>query len=164
MIPPTDDKLYELYRPLSPVLTQQARRETPILGCTGALTSIPRTMSSLQNHLILRPVADEVIIDPPTPDMNDVLLVPMRSDRARSLTIVAQGRSVQAERSVADKHPFATTSNIQTSRTCNGRTECCQLLEVRVSNKSDFSTRFASTLRARPRNEQSTDTDAWEYR
>ncbi|KAI6023411.1 hypothetical protein EDC04DRAFT_290060 [Pisolithus marmoratus] len=31
------DNLSELYRPMSPVLTRQARRETPKLGCTGAL-------------------------------------------------------------------------------------------------------------------------------
>ncbi|KAI6024329.1 hypothetical protein EDC04DRAFT_279028 [Pisolithus marmoratus] len=31
------DNLSKLYRPMSPVLTRQARRETPKLGCTGAL-------------------------------------------------------------------------------------------------------------------------------
>ncbi|KAI6023413.1 hypothetical protein EDC04DRAFT_290364 [Pisolithus marmoratus] len=62
-------------------------RETPKLGCTGALASVPRTTPSLQSHLILRPVADEVIVDPPTPDMNDVLDIRYKLDAASQANI-----------------------------------------------------------------------------
>ncbi|KAI6003453.1 hypothetical protein F5J12DRAFT_913681 [Pisolithus orientalis] len=81
------DKLSELYRPMSPVLTQRARRETPKLGCTGVLASIPRTRSSLQGHLILKPVPDEVITELPTPDINDVLDVRYKMDAATQANV-----------------------------------------------------------------------------
>ncbi|KAI6140726.1 hypothetical protein BKA82DRAFT_106067, partial [Pisolithus tinctorius] len=81
------DKLFELYRPMSPVLTQIARHKTPKLGCTGALASIPRTRSSLQDHLILKPVADEVITELPTPDINEVLDVRYRMDEATQANV-----------------------------------------------------------------------------
>ncbi|KAI6138477.1 hypothetical protein BKA82DRAFT_4366399 [Pisolithus tinctorius] len=81
------DKLSELYRPMSPVLTQLARHKTPKLGCTGALASIPRTRSSLQDHLILKPVADEVITELPTPDINEVLDVRYKMDEATQANV-----------------------------------------------------------------------------
>jgi len=68
-----------IYRPMTPILTQRARHETPKLGGTGALASIPRSRLSLKTHWVLDFVADEVIVDPPTPDFNDVLFVPYLS-------------------------------------------------------------------------------------
>ncbi|KIO05581.1 hypothetical protein M404DRAFT_25301, partial [Pisolithus tinctorius Marx 270] len=72
---------------MSPVLTQLARHKTPKLGCTGALASTPRTRSSLQDHLILKPVADEVITELPTPDINEVLDVRYKMDAATQANI-----------------------------------------------------------------------------
>ncbi|KAI6124281.1 hypothetical protein EV401DRAFT_2158564 [Pisolithus croceorrhizus] len=99
------DNLHELYRPLTPVLTQRSRRETPKLGCTGALASIPRTTSSLQSHLILRPVAEEVIIDPPTPEMSDVLDVRYKLDAASQKNIRSLLQEIYKPRSHATDGP-----------------------------------------------------------
>lgn len=57
---------------MSPILTQRARNETPKLGGKEGLASIP--WSKLP-HLVFESVADEVIVDPPTPDFHDVLSV-----------------------------------------------------------------------------------------
>ncbi|KAI6025387.1 hypothetical protein BKA83DRAFT_4125039 [Pisolithus microcarpus] len=46
----------KLYRPMSPVLTQNSALH-------------PTNYGSLQSHLSLRPVTNKVIIDPPTPDV-----------------------------------------------------------------------------------------------
>ncbi|KAI6161331.1 hypothetical protein EDD17DRAFT_698078 [Pisolithus thermaeus] len=99
------DNLHELYRPLTPVLTQRSRHETPKLGCTGALASIPRTTSSLQSHLILRPVAEEVIIDSPTPEMSDVLDVRYKLDAASQTNIRSLLQEIYKPRSHATDGP-----------------------------------------------------------
>ncbi|KAG6327936.1 hypothetical protein ID866_11153, partial [Astraeus odoratus] len=75
-----DERLRELHRPMSLVLTQRARRETPKLGYGKALLSIPRTTSSLRACIVLEAVAEEVIADPPPPDHHDILDVRYKLD------------------------------------------------------------------------------------
>ncbi|KAI6119775.1 hypothetical protein EDD16DRAFT_1519346 [Pisolithus croceorrhizus] len=70
-----------------------------------ALASIPRTTSSLQSHLILRPVAEEVIIDSPTPEMSDVLDVRYKLDAASQTNIRSLLQEIYKPRSHATDGP-----------------------------------------------------------
>lgn len=38
----------------------------------------------MESHLILRPVTEEIIVEPPTPDMNDVLWIGVTDEHLRS--------------------------------------------------------------------------------
>lgn len=63
--------LSEIHRPMSPILTQYAMRETPRIGDKKALATISQTMLSLQPFLKL--VRDEVVADPPLPESHEIL-------------------------------------------------------------------------------------------
>ncbi|KAF9225360.1 hypothetical protein BS17DRAFT_778498 [Gyrodon lividus] len=69
----TYERLSGLCRPMSPVLTNRARRETPKLGSTKARASVPRTESALTALLGLKPVSVDSAKDLPAPATDDVL-------------------------------------------------------------------------------------------
>ncbi|KAF9245706.1 hypothetical protein BU15DRAFT_58684 [Melanogaster broomeanus] len=69
----TYERLSELCRPMSPILTNRARRETPKLGSSMARESIPRTEPTLIAFLGLRSLSIKSVEDLPGPATDDVL-------------------------------------------------------------------------------------------
>lgn len=69
-----DDVRKSLCRPMSPILTLRAIRETPKLGSGAALKSIPSSHADSVKNLALKPVDGEVM-DEKQVKMEDVLYV-----------------------------------------------------------------------------------------
>ncbi|KAG2069458.1 hypothetical protein BDR04DRAFT_1078066 [Suillus decipiens] len=65
----------EVYRPMTPILTNRARRQTPKAGSNALRASLPRTQPALFEHAGIKSVVVAQIEDSDIPDLEDVLNV-----------------------------------------------------------------------------------------
>ncbi|KAG2358874.1 hypothetical protein BDR07DRAFT_1611638 [Suillus spraguei] len=72
-----EDHMYahiaEIYRPMTPILTNRARRQTPKAGFNALRASLPRTQPALFEHTGIKPVVVAQIEDSDIPDLEEVL-------------------------------------------------------------------------------------------
>ncbi|KAH7924783.1 hypothetical protein BV22DRAFT_482999 [Leucogyrophana mollusca] len=93
-----EDDPYEqyiaLHRPMSPVLTSRARRETPKPGSGVAIASIPRSKHDVLDLIKIKPVENEPMAEPPSPKLDDFLNPRLTIDKATHGSMVALVKSI----------------------------------------------------------------------
>ncbi|KAG1879583.1 hypothetical protein C8R48DRAFT_767834 [Suillus tomentosus] len=65
----------EIYRPMTPILTNRARKQTPKAGSNALRASLPRTQPALFEHIGVKSVAVAQIEDSDIPNLEEVLNV-----------------------------------------------------------------------------------------
>ncbi|KIL01043.1 hypothetical protein PAXRUDRAFT_7805 [Paxillus rubicundulus Ve08.2h10] len=124
-----EDETYEglsgLCRPMSPILTNRARHETPKLGATKARASVPRTKSALTEFLALKFVSVDAGDEVPAPATDDVLDLRFKLDSSTRTKVRPFLQSVLAPPSRGrSRGGFDDTPNVNAFLQCNSPSGC----------------------------------------
>ncbi|KAF8841918.1 hypothetical protein BDN67DRAFT_1068110 [Paxillus ammoniavirescens] len=121
----TYERLSGLCRPMSPILTNRARRETPKLGGTKARASVPRTKSVLTAFLGLKPVFVDTVEEMPAPATDDVLDVRFKFDSSTRAEVRPFLQSILAPPSREKScDRFDDTPHVDAFLQCNSPSRC----------------------------------------
>ncbi|KIJ22163.1 hypothetical protein PAXINDRAFT_152388 [Paxillus involutus ATCC 200175] len=121
----TYERLSGLCRPMSPILTNRARRETPKLGGTKARASVPRTKSVLTAFLDLKPVFVDTGEEVPAPATDDVLDLRCKLDSSTRAEVRPFLQSIIAPPSRGrSRDRFDDTPNVDAFLQCDSPSRC----------------------------------------